>query len=581
MEAITEIEFKRTGHFLLDNGIVALDYYLERFRREAESEISYHFELEPQRLTLSCETQQDLFQILEEVYYFMGKEVYDTPTEFKESEYSNAYYDEEEKKFVRFPKMNTYGLGNLLTNNAAGKTKIDQNTRRKKELKKEQPEVVHLFEQYFENQGIKLQQQLYFNEPYVKTTRFDLKEKHLRPGSKKCYLTGEGFRELVSTKNTSPFFLISSFNSFTKENDKPISWKAMYISRFAPQRSLYQYHKGMNLSVFLYDSGSLTQLREISRINAKVVLPRESQIAKKYLTNINLEEFQIDKTGLVGLKDTLFGLIYAFYRVLLRSQLEEREMQKDELDDIFDELSIEHQPIAIAYLHAKKYASTMRPDEFEYLDDFKFQVRLMHHLEKNGVEIIPLMHGLVLKKRATDDYATERLFRSHVISAILAGQSLLDYWEDLFETAFGQLLSSGSRGRQYASLMKMLTLYEPIIYFGGNKAMTPELQQRALNLGKSIGQSILNDDPNESKQSNAKAGRSYIIALRKARTMDQFLDEVTRVQFRFNVSVANDILTEINEKNWKPIKQFAVISALNQLNSAIQPRKSASSNANQ
>ncbi len=98
--------------------------------------------------------------------------------------------------------------------------------------------------------------------------------------------------------------------------------------------------------------------------------------------------------------------------------------------------------------------------------------------------------------------------------------------------------------------------------------MDKELQIRAINLGKSIGQGILNVDAAD-KKANAKAGRKYLISLHKSRTLIQFMDNLYRVVNRFGISTSNDILENISEENFQLIRQFVLISALNQINSVL------------
>ena len=105
--------------------------------------------------------------------------------------------------------------------------------------------------------------------------------------------------------------------------------------------------------------------------------------------------------------------------------------------------------------------------------------------------------------------------------------------------------------------------------------MNDELQKRAVNLGKSIGHSIINYDKpknEKEKRANVRQGRKYIIAINKARTLKQFLDELIRLQTKFVISISNDILSSINENNWEYIKRFALINALNGLNSKLRPQ---------
>jgi len=95
--------------------------------------------------------------------------------------------------------------------------------------------------------------------------------------------------------------------------------------------------------------------------------------------------------------------------------------------------------------------------------------------------------------------------------------------------------------------------------------MEKELQKKAINLGKSIGQAILNYEGYD-KISNAKNGRKYLINLHKSRTLQQFSDGLYRISNKYKISISNDLLENINENNFLLIRQFALLGALNQLN---------------
>ena len=70
----------------------------------------------------------------------------------------------------------------------------------------------------------------------------------------------------------------------------------------------------------------------------------------------------------------------------------------------------------------------------------------------------------------------------------------------------------------------MVEIYQPLIYSNDNNNMKEEnenLQEKAIKFGSSIAISIIGYDNAvrlKDKQTNAKNGRVYIIALHKART---------------------------------------------------------------
>jgi hypothetical protein len=126
--------------------------------------------------------------------------------------------------------------------------------------------------------------------------------------------------------------------------------------------------------------------------------------------------------------------------------------------------------------------------------------------------------------------------------------------------------------RSYKKLLAFLLLYENSINFGNHKNMTEQLQQRAVNLGKSLSYGILNfENPqnDNDRKTNAKSGRKYIIRLHKARTLEQFTEALISIMKKYGVSVSNEILENLNKENFIMVRQYAVIGALNGINAVL------------
>ncbi len=72
---ITEIEFKRTSNIFIKAGIIALYQYLKIFKEDNSLDYDYSYFLDKDSLHVKCE---NLFSLLEDIYYYMGREIYDT-----------------------------------------------------------------------------------------------------------------------------------------------------------------------------------------------------------------------------------------------------------------------------------------------------------------------------------------------------------------------------------------------------------------------------------------------------------------------------------------------------------------------
>lgn len=587
------IEFNKTSNLFANIGIVGLYRISKKFliRHKDDFPTITISDLSSNQLTISGEK---LFEFLEEVYYFMGKEFYDTVTDKQKDENLNAYFDERKDDFVRFPKMNSYGLPQLLTNNAQGGTRNPDNSDKLSNLKKTNPKLAERTKKFFSDNKIKLLSKVYKNEPYTKITRLKVEEKYFQPGDKICPITGEGFKYLTEAKNISPFLAgLANFNSCISSSEKKVSLKAIYLIRFAPVLTLYSYQNSYDTLVCnLFNSNSLENIDYWN--STESIRPKEELSKINYAINFRLadfhyrkkdnEEFKIETTkDCVWQSEFSFMLLYTFYKNRFKTEFSE-EQDTEEID-IFADSPLEKRALSLVSFRADVFASTMRPSFYEEYNQVKPLLFLLHLLE-NGKDKIPvkdIWRGLLLNsplaanaKRNKKNYnrgkAIERQYRAKVCEHILNGKSIVPLIENLFFDAFKYLNAQEGIGyRNYKTLTRFLIIYENFI-----KTMEEDLQQWAINLGSSIGGSISNFTDGGStadSKTNVRAGRKYIIDLRNARTLEQFLSAIERIMFKYGVSVKKELLQQINQNNFILIKQFAVISALNHLNYTLSKDK--------
>ncbi|WP_288426179.1 hypothetical protein [uncultured Spirosoma sp.] len=592
-----EIVFKQTHNVFLDNGIIGLYRYLQRATRDElpswmaplrpfnlrEGE---HFNLTNSELRIMHER---LFDLLEEVYYVMGKEVYDTFTPKQETEGGNLYFNEDGTSFWRFPKMNTYGVTELLTNNAQGVTRLETNTRKFAAIEKDNPVLASAIQQGFSKAGIKMLSKIYFNEPYTKLTRLEKPIKaYFEEGPNACYLTGESVKRLVDGQNISPFISgITMFNSYLNSSDKKVSWKALYLSRFAPVTSLYIYPNKLRegLNVYFVYSDTLTNLNDLLSEKLFGGLMKDRDVLKQheFLANFpkNDENNALGKGfDYIGVNENLFYLLFTLLKQILGEKPTPETYARRIARGLFTKT------VGLVSIRADAFASTMRPSRFEYLSHFRYAIDIINRLEKQGINFRSVLGSLKLIKPSLkggqNSYALERQLREQILERVLNGKTIIDDIEGYYVDCYGYLLDSLNDPtknigfKHYNQIFNFLNAYEtttnPIIMENA------DLQSRALKLGAQVGQGILNYAENDRK-TNARQGRKYIISLRKANQFDRFLAELSRIQTRFTLNFSRDLLEGVNADNYAWIKQFIIISALNQINPELSP-KSSTSNEN-
>ncbi|OHD12559.1 MAG: hypothetical protein A2Y41_02545 [Spirochaetes bacterium GWB1_36_13] len=602
------IEFNNIPNVFISSGIIALKHYLEEFKDKAE--IQYTFELNENQLIVESER---LLELLEDVYYYMGKEIYDQSLDDGNKKY---YFIKEPFQAVEFTTMQSYGLAGLITKPPHG----PQPTSRKKEnsltfmdLYNNDRDFANNIASFYKEKQILLKKfkfvdnelsqdesqgkgdsKIFLNDIYTKTPSMDFNANYLIDGDNQCYFSNEQYQKLEKSTSFLPFLTgdsgIKNFNSFFSKNDKKISWKTLFLARFSPKNAFYHYgSKKETISVFFFQSTNLLELDKIYQMNLSLYKNSLELIASNYISNFKPYQFDSEKeisNDFTEKNEFLFLLIFSFYKRFLMTQQIEMEKQKPEWDPFADS-EFKTVPITLSYFKSDKFGNsqnaTMRPDSWEELSNFKFFIRLLFYLEKNGISFREWLFSLKIikpsEKSSQNSYRLERQLRNLVLGKVLKLKSILGEMEDLFYRSFMYKMSGEKTGyKNFEILFQFLNLYEKIIQYGGRKDMNPDLQEKSINLGVSIGQGILRyENPDEKdfkqKQANAKSGRSYIISLKKARTLKQFLDEIIRIMTKYNISVSKEILSQIDEKNFVAVKQFSLISALNQLNSVLNYQK--------
>ncbi len=592
-ENITSITFNRTSNIFINAGIVGLVRFIDKYKIAYPNKFP-SLEVAPlskNELTIQCD---NLLEFLEEVYYFMGREVYDTPSRKQLDENYNVYYIEEDDEFKRFPKMNTYGLTHLLTNNAQGVTRKKDNAPKIKQLEKENTVLANRIKSYFESQGIKLLSKVYLNEPYTKITRLELDEKHLMEGNKQCPIIGESFKALVEAKNVSPFVSgLTNFNTFLNSSEKHISWKAMYLIRFAPALCYFSYQNSYDTIICHFFNSN--NLENMAKLYETPMFRQKEEMAKiTYLLNFKLKDFTVKRKAGEDIKiettkdavwesEIAFMLLYTFYKDRFEGQIiDETDEENNDFFDPFKDNLLDKIPISLVTFRADKFASTMRPNFFEEYNNVKYIFRLIYALDSDHIKFQPIWQGLKLysPKSATikknnfgKGQAVERQIRASVLGKVLKGKTIVQDIEELFFDSYKYLLANENPGyRNYTKLKDFLLLYEKSL---NHKDMDTNLQESSVNLGKQIAQNILkyeNEKGDDTvKKSNAKNGRKDIIQLHKSRTVQQFTEALIRIMKKYSLS--NGMIETVDKDNFIMVRQYAVIGALNVLNAVLSSSK--------
>ncbi|NJN33799.1 MAG: hypothetical protein HC817_05640 [Saprospiraceae bacterium] len=271
----------------------------------------------------------------------------------------------------------------------------------------------------------------------------------------------------------------------------------------------------------------------------------------------------------MGKNEYLFMVFYTLFERIIRHLEPQKEAPDyaDLLGEALDNSDLNQLNPHIISLRADAFASTKRPNNFEVFTHLRYVMQMFRALETEKIGMLEILWSLKTIKPSLrsnrNSFQLERQSRDRILGLILRGQSILAEIEQIFYDSYRYLAGGDAAGyKNYAKLLELIKFYESKIL---KETMDENLQSRAIKLGSSIGQGILNYADGQ-RLTNAKQGRSYIIALRKSRTLIQFLEALTTIQTRYNLIISRELIDGIDEQNFELIKQFAIIGALNQLN---------------
>ena len=573
------IEYKRTGNVYLNAGIAGIAERLQVLvlQKDYTLTLGYDFEWGWGNNLLWIESHR-LIDLLEHLYYEMGKVYYDHPTKNIDGNY---FYDLNASSFSPFPRMQTYGFGVLLNNNRVN-TSTPHAINLKHASKNDKLEILQIAEKaklFYRAQGKELGATLYLNQPYTKVPKLEFHEKFLIDGSKICPLTGEGYKYLIDDSATNPTASkLPSFLSNASTSTSKIGWKSAYAMRFSVVLALYRYSRDYrSLYCYFYDHPDLETLYIIySQIRNIVYLEDDAKQESNHLSNIRLaplglggtKNAQLASSDFVHPNEILFQLIYTLGKALYDLSTDDRGLLKRAEDD---------KGINLYLLRADKFAGTMRPNTFTAFNHFAYVRRYIEAAQKFGIDWGHVLASLRIHLPGKErDWSKERLPRETLLKKLIVGQSFLEEMKTIFLGGYTLHLSGDGAGYKRWSQLAKLTKFNEFGPMSNHNEAGKTFREKAYKLGTQIGRAIMDSgETGTAARDVAKSGRKYIIDLDKSRTYDDFLEAVKRIQLRYERSVSKELFIElIDDSNFRTAKLLATIGALNVLlNSKLSTRK--------
>ena len=382
-------------------------------------------------------------------------------------------------------------------------------------------------------------------------------------------------KESICSDVSQPSFLLFasptaslSFNSEGKKPDK-ICWECEFLSKFAVESAHYKFSDG-NLYILQIAVGHAQKL-----IDKHNVLGSQSAVRQLDEDNLlsNIGTHKVDNKLLFYAR-LPYELLWAFFHdtySLLREEAETRAVSTDELA-IFCTKPFIETPIQLILLMISSKGKTFLLKDVIAYTETAYIFRLLHSLREEFAadykflfKIFQDLYTPMNKDKPFD--LSNYLWRNRILQRVLQKKPIVQFVEQL---AFHKSLQQPFP--YIGNLLEFTRHYQLIIQEG--LGMTKEQVEIAVNLGKQIIISA-KEAAKDVSDSNFDRVKGDLFTLRKTRTVTDFLEQLNRIQFRYNITVSNQILGGILEEpdvSFEDFKSYCLLAALNTYNNFKRPK---------
>lgn len=543
------IKFKMRSHWWIDSGMVGLFNIAKDREIQEKYDVDLTLNEQENCLEISYRDEEKLRSFLAECYNVLADRYWNVSTKKQKENPEAIYYDKEKDEFVLKAKRNPAPIPALFVGARSWRVVAGE------EYDNLDSTMRQRLDTFMQQHNKKLfgKKNILLYEPPVCHKEIDILAQKKKAVCSVCGQEAYGCEEVAQ-----PYYLLfssnsatKSFNSELKQPDK-ICWECQLLSMFAVEAAIYHKSSADSLYIMQINSTNLAKNINLSEeIGCSSVMRELDQ--DYFYSNIRVTEKSLVKSAILP-----FEFLWAFYVDSYNTI--KANSRADQVGGSFFEtellgLMLDRAPVQVVLMVIASKGDTFLTKEVLYYNDSTYAFRLIHSLIENNVSLRSVFFTLDNK----EDLKNRSLFRNSFFRRVLSKKSVL------FESEkFAFHISRGDNKPNLSHLIEFLKIYETET---GGTTMTKEQVDTAVNLGKSI---IINarNKISEDKDNELKKIKGDLFVLRKARTKYDFINQLSRMQLRYDLIVSNEILEGILEQvNFEEFKAYCVLGALNLYNS--------------
>ena len=565
------VTFPRLNQFWNDSGVLGLyrciigrihqkpQRGVDHPSTNLDAEFQTSTKLEADQLVISGEA--DAVQGLLETAYNdrLIKHYYDLSSQkqWEEVTSHNFFYNSDEK-FERFPKRKARGIAAFIYDKAprpaGGQVKWADKTPGK--LPDDYAYLQDSLDQFLEHQKLKPGPGagMLIDEPNRVRPKVIIQVQESNRKSRRktspCFLCGGTSSKMEKMNQTIfPFMTgesgVLSFFSTTRGATQ-VCWRCSFVGKFVPVNGFY-IQTGDRMHMFFPFAPNLCKMNDV--YNRLIGI---TEWEPNFYRNID------QRLGgyFTHPSEMAFAFLHRVYAELTKEdELNEPDpFEDEEFQQEISNLAFKDAPLSFFIISTEQKGQIQMPTQVRLYDDLVYLFRLFRHLRKKNMRWKSIAQNMLDFTAVKDD--NKSLKRNRMLDAVLTKQSILKQAETF---AFHV---NRSENRYIAPLVEFTTQYETLL-FGGNK-MEKEALDAAVALGRRIGAAV-------AKESGKKGN---LFSLRKCRKLSDFLNELNRLQFRFNVVIPPAVYEgHLTDANFEEFKGFCLLAGLNAFNAGTAPKR--------